>query len=90
MNRRRMYVNGSCWQAPLCRHLFCYLQNLEQKQMISRVLFCCALCFSEGVLRFVMHFLSAWVGSGWPWALLILLPCLGSELCITESQNGLG
>lgn len=48
-----MYVNGSCWLEPLCRHLVCYLQNLEQKQTTSRVfvdLFCSKL-FSKGALR---------------------------------------
>lgn len=47
-----MYVNGSCWLEPLCRHLVCYLQNLEQKQTTSRVfvdLFCSKL-FSKGAL----------------------------------------
>lgn len=53
MNGRFMYVNGSCWQEPLYRHLVCYLQNLEQKQTTSRVfvdLFCSTL-FSKGALR---------------------------------------
>lgn len=65
MNRRLMYVNGSCWQAPLSRHLFCYLQNLEQEQIISRVLIdlLCFIVFSESALRLVMHFLSTCTGN---------------------------
>lgn len=54
-----MYVNGSCWQDPLSRHLFCYLQNLGQKHIILRIfVVLCFTLFSEGVLTLVMPFLS--------------------------------
>lgn len=84
-----MYVNGSCWQEPLYRHLVCYLQNLEQKQTTSRVfvdLFCSKL-FSKGSLRLSLPSAPsqngelAWGLCPWPQA-QVPSPCPGERVLL--------